>query len=443
MLIMKNLTLKITALLLCMITMYACNPNLEDENLIESEDEAQAEELIKLGDANIKAQKVLIEMMQKEPDLRKDLLQIGVKDEGVMLKTLFDPTTESFQRLSPSLLTFKDKFANYYNGNEGSGQRRNQESNEELEDLIQTLTDGKMELYMPYIEEEMLNSDNLTIVAATLENQGDVVEGLRIELSNQNDRNGSPLDATGFVDVDDDYASGNSTLILMPIDDGGGYTDGGSTGGSSSGGGYIGSGSTSGGTGTSEIYDSLYRMHVQVAEMMCKKQYDPLIGFKTNGGGSEFKFFRAKPEYNFSEDKVEAATYEIQAELTRKQIRKGRWVEQFVDWDLQWEAGEKVQGYAIYEWDNTDEEITINGNLKLNLNIKYDSINAGGDLTTGFTAKLQSKHSVLADQDYNREYFYEDLKKEVNFGHGFRNERAIRKAGSLYYTLNSNNYFND
>ncbi|WP_375579139.1 hypothetical protein ABWH96_19355 [Marivirga tractuosa] len=439
---MKNLNLKITALL-CIVAMYACNPTLEDEELTISEDEMQNEDLIKLGDANIEAQNILINMLQNEPEVRKELLKIGIEKEGVMLKTLFDPTTESFQRLSPALLNFKSKFTNYFNGTESSSQRTSQENSEELEKLIQTLTDGNMELYMPYIEEEMLESDNLTIVAATLENRGDIAEGYRINLSNSKERSSLPYDPPRLVDVDDDYAAGNSTMIIMPIDDGGGY-GGGGYGGGSSGGGSSGGGSTGGGSGTNEIYDSLYRMHVQVAEMKCTNQYDPLIGFNTNGGESEFKFFRAKPEYNFSEDKVEPATHQVQAEMSRKQIRKKWWVEQYVPWDYQWEEGEEIQGFAIYEWDNTDNEVSINGNVKLNLDKKTSGdANIGGEVTAGFSATFTSKHSVLADQDINREYFYDDIKNKVNFGHGFRNGLAIRKAGSLYYTLKSLNYYND
>lgn len=442
---MKNLSLKITALLLCIITIYACNPNLEDENLIDSKDEVQNDELIKLGDANVKAQGILIEMIQKEPDLRNDLLQIGVQDEGIMLKTLFDPTTESFQRLSPSLLTFKDKFAQYYHGEESSAQRTNQKNNEELEELIQTLTDGNMELYMPYIEEEMLNSDNLTIVAATLENQGDEVEGSRVKLKNQTNRNSQPYEEPQLVDVNDDYAATNPTLIIAPIDGGGGSGGGGYGGGGSSGG-----GSTGGGNGTTEIYDSLYRMHVQVAHMKCDKHYDRLIDFVTNnGGGSEFKFFRAKPEYNFSEDKVEAGTNQVQAELTRKQIRKDKWVTQFEPWDYQWEPGEIEQGFAIYEWDNTDNEITINGSVKMNLEVKADfddiPIDFGNEKerTVGFEGTYSSKNAILIVQEMNRRYFYEDIENEVDYGHGFYDGRQIRKAGSLYYTLNSLNYYNN
>ncbi|MGM0581515.1 MAG: hypothetical protein ACQETL_12585 [Bacteroidota bacterium] len=421
--------------------MYACNPNTEDEELMTAEDEFQSEELIKLGNANLEAQDVLIEMLQKEPDLRKELLKIGVKKEGVMLKTLFDPTTGGFQRLNPSLLTFKDKFTHYYHGKESGSQRASQKNNEDLEELIQTLVDGDVEIYMPYIEEEMLESSNITIVAATLENQGDEVEGYRVELSNSKNRNSLPYEEPKLVDVDDDYADENSTMILMPIDGGGGSTGGGSTGGGSTG---VGS------TGTEEIYDSLYRMHVQVAHMRCDKQYDRLVDFFTNnGGGSEFKFFRAKPEYNFSEDKVEAGTNQVQAELSRKQIREDDWVPQFVTWDYGWEPGEIEQGFAIYEWDNTDNEVTINGSVKMNLEVKADfdeiPIDFGNEKerSIGFEATYSSKHTVLEDQNMNREFFYHDIENKVDYGLGFYDGRQIRKAGSLEYTVNSLNYYKD
>jgi hypothetical protein len=295
---------------------------------------------------------------------------------------------------------------------------------------------------MPYIEENQLEQASITLVAATLSNEGDLVKGYRIDLTNN--QRLLPLQPPALVDVDDDYASGNNTFILQPIDDyGGGYNGGGYSGGGSSG------GPSGGNTGSStiEVYDSLYRMHVQVAHMRCRIQYDKFVSLTRNGGASEFKFFRAKPEYNFTEEKVEAAAYQVQAELSRRQIRKNDWVHQFVDWDFQWEDSEVLQGFAIYEWDNTDNKVKINGNVEMDMSkkLKVDAAELGTNRKLGasFEAEFTSKHTILIDQDINREYFYDDVKSKKDFGHGFYDGRPVRKAGSLYYTLNTFTYFKD
>ncbi|MGJ3234306.1 hypothetical protein [Marivirga sp.] len=420
---MKHLNLKITALL-CIVAMYACNPNLEDENLIISEDEVQTEELIKLGDANVKAQEVLLEMLQKEPDLRKDLLEIGLKEEGIMLKTLFDPTTESFQRLSPSLLTFKDKFAHYYHGNNSNAQRTNQQNNEELEELIQTLVDGDIEIYMPYIYEEMFESDNITIVAATLENQGDEVEGYRVDLSNSSSRNTLPYEEPQLVDVNDDYAANNSTLIIAPID-GGGESGGGYGGGGSTGGGSTGGGSTGGGSTHPHEYEDLYRMMVEVGAIKCNEQYDALISFTRNGKGSEFQFVRAYPYYSGG---TKSQMAEVGVTLTRKQINEYDVVNVNASWDDAWSPEEYTQGLGIYEFDNTERKsVTLDGTVRLLRN--------GNVSTATYSEEYPSKDPVLLNEDLGRENFYNDVINERDFGNGLHNGYAWRTAGSLRFTL--------
>jgi hypothetical protein len=365
----------------------------------------------------VQAQKVLIEMMQKEPDLRKDLLQIGVKNEGILLKTLFDPATENFQRLSPSLLTFKDKFASYYHGSEGSAQRSSQENNEELEKLIQTLIDGDVELYMPYIEEEMLESDHITIIAATLENQGDIVEGYRIDLSNAKNRSNLPYEAPKLVDVDDDYASGNATLILMPINDGG-------YGGGSSGGGSSGGGSTGGGSTHPHEYDDLYRMLVNVGAIKCNTHYDAFVNV-INGGGSEFKFIRAYPYY--SEGTKSQIAELATTPLTRKQIRNETEVNVNTSWDNDWAPDELTQGLGIYEYDNTNKSVKLDGTVKL--------LHNGNVSTVTYDKDFPSKNGVLLSEDLGRENFYNDSEVDRDFGNGFHNGHAWRKAGGLSFTL--------
>ncbi|SMG53215.1 hypothetical protein SAMN05661096_04062 [Marivirga sericea] len=417
---MEKIISKITVLVLGIFIMYACNPNLEDEKVLTPEEEIQTEELIKLGNANLEAQDILLEMLQKEPDLRKELLKIGVEEEGIMLKTLFDPTTESFQRLSSSLLTFKDTFAKYYHGSEGSAsaKRSGKKNNEELEKLIQTLVDSNIELYMPYIEEAMLETDNITIVAATLENQGDVVEGYRVKVSQEGGRSNLPLDPPQLIDhVDDDYADGNTTLILMPIDDGG-------SGGGYGGGGSSGGGSTGGGSSHPHEYEDLYRMLVNVGAIKCNTQYDAFVNV-INGGASEFKFIRAYPYYSGG-TKSQIAELGTMS-LTRRQINRHTVVNVNTSWDNAWAPEELTQGLGIYEYDNTNKTVRLDGTVRL--------LHNGNVTTTTYDEDFSSKNGVLLNEDLGRENFYYDSEDDRNFGNGFHNGHAWRTAGGLSFTL--------
>lgn len=87
-----------------------------------------------------------------------------------------------------------------------------------------------------------------------------------------------------------------------------------------------------------------------------------------NYGGSEFQFVRIEPAYITSSDVLSSAVKEADTYLSRRQIRKNKVVGQFASWDNSWKDEELVQGFAIYEYDNYPQTLSVEGFVEYNHN---------------------------------------------------------------------------
>lgn len=229
--------------------------------------------------------------------------------------------------------------------------------------------------YAPYIEDlndiEFDIEDNLTVVPGVID--ADTGLGYK-QLSN---------DSWVNITVNDDYAENNFTLIVEPnnfdscgnstflsaqisdefpdalqnyqpcfVADGGIGGNGGTTTQSNT---YNGECSKLVGFGNE------YVRQVFVGHSVLKKQYDKLISFTGNGGGSEIIIARVGSreylEYTNDGNDVVVNNFsdQLQKYYSRKDIRKKRskWIGAL--WDPNWECSEPIheQLFVVYEDDNT------------------------------------------------------------------------------------------
>jgi hypothetical protein len=107
-------------------------------------------------------------------------------------------------------------------------------------------------------------------------------------------------------------------------------------------------------------------------------QYDRLISFSQNGGGSEIRFTRADGYLKQIDGQVQAAdVYVINGnpDMSRWHIRNHAWVDWTATWDSDWEPSNLEQNLAIYEDDNANSST-------LNLSITT-TVSVGGQKQTG------------------------------------------------------------
>lgn len=112
----------------------------------------------------------------------------------------------------------------------------------------------------------------------------------------------------------------------------------------------------------SDIENGFYIRQAFIGHITAKEQYDVLISFSGNGGGSEFQFTRTDSREsledlpNDSNVDVFNFTERIEVYITRYAIRKERERWYSVVWDFNWECAEPKheQLLVIYEKDNTD-----------------------------------------------------------------------------------------
>jgi hypothetical protein len=165
-------------------------------------------------------------------------------------------------------------------------------------------------------------------------------------------------------------------------------------------------------------------MLVKVGAIKCNEQYDALVSFTGNGRGSEFQFVRAYPYYSGG---TKSQITEVGVTLTRRQINDYDEVNVNASWDNAWAPEELTQGLGIYEEDNTNKSVKIEGTAQLLRN--------GNTITAAYEKNFSSKDGVLLSEDLGRENFYNDSEDERDFGHGFHDGHAWRMAGRLSFTM--------
>ena len=153
---------------------------------------------------------------------------------------------------------------------------------------------------------------------------------------------------------------------------------------------------------------------VYVGEAICKKQFDKLISFTGNGGGSEIRFCRGSGYLQLVNNRVENFGDEFQSDFSRKQIRKEDWKRIYSIWDANWIEGNVEQIFAIYEKDNIG---TANFNGSLSTTIRLTTgINTTGTIGYSFTVTTQDE--IIRQLKIDRNSYFRGA--FIDQGCGFR-----------------------
>lgn len=140
---------------------------------------------------------------------------------------------------------------------------------------------------------------------------------------------------------------------------------------------------------------------VYIGEGICKEQYDRLISFTGNGGGSEIKYCHLTGYLQPINGHVTSFQDIVSADFSRGQIRRKEWAREMSVWDDNWELNDKEQVLAIYE-DDISTTRTFNGSLKTTL----DKSGVPVEGSIGFTVTVQSQDEIIRQLKISRESYF-------------------------------------
>jgi hypothetical protein len=177
---------------------------------------------------------------------------------------------------------------------------------------------------------------------------------------------------------------------------------------------------------------------VFVGDVKCKKQYDHLISFSGNGGGSEIRFTRADGFLKVADGQVQADAFFVGDGITirRSKISDEVWINFAREWDGDWEESNLQQNLAIYEEDNRNTS-TFSGNLKTTLTFKPEGspVSTASEGGISFSINFKSDDAIIKQTNYNRDVFFilnrTDLEGEMINGWPVRDRFA-----NVSFTLN-------
>jgi hypothetical protein len=241
---------------------------------------------------------------------------------------------------------------------------------------------------------------------------------------------------TGYVPVliDDDYASSHSTHIIgvngpeQPVGNPGGglvVTVGG----------VCFSPGCNGPINPQPIVPTELKRSVLIDNYILKTQYDNLISFTGNGGGSELRINRISAHLQpavgpavsaFSPLPVPPnypAGYTIDqglASFTRQEIRDKVWKETATlpesRWDMNWAQSNHEQALAVWEYDNTSQRAHFNGELYTSLMTTSPTTSVNG--FKSYAIEVPSHHPPIKHLRILRATYFGEARND--FGFGFR-----------------------
>ena len=169
---------------------------------------------------------------------------------------------------------------------------------------------------------------------------------------------------------------------------------------------------------------------VYVGDVRCTHQYDKLISFTGNGGGSEIVFTRADGFLKIIDGQVQADVYSSEKKIDRWHISNKKFEEFVLEWDGDWEKSNLNQNLAIYENDNRND-IKLTGSVKTSLTISPGNTIEGN---IGFEKTFHSDDAIIVQRNLNYESFFPlnryDLEGEMYNGWPVRD-----KETKVNYTL--------
>jgi hypothetical protein len=179
---------------------------------------------------------------------------------------------------------------------------------------------------------------------------------------------------------------------------------------------------------------------VYIGDVRCSHQYDHLISFTGNGGGSEIRFTRCDGYLKVTDGQVQADNFVVDGKdkIVRKDIRNNKWLEWSAQWDGDWEPDNTEQLFAIYEEDNRNSS-SVTGTLKTTIKPEIkdgDKITIGIPIegTIGFTLNYKSDDAIIRQTILKYSSFFAlnrvDLEGEMHNGWP-----VYDKNGTVSYTL--------
>lgn len=141
---------------------------------------------------------------------------------------------------------------------------------------------------------------------------------------------------------------------------------------------------------------------VFIGEGLCKKQYDRLISFSGNGGGSELKYNRLTGYLQPVNGQITTFQDIVSVGFSRKDIRDKKWKKVYTVWHPDWVPNDNEQVMAIYEEDNTNTQ-TFTGSLGTTLTISPGNTVTG---SIGYSLTVQSQDDIIRQLKISRHSYF-------------------------------------
>ncbi len=159
---------------------------------------------------------------------------------------------------------------------------------------------------------------------------------------------------------------------------------------------------------------------VWISWVRSDKMYDRLISFSGNGGGPDLRFAR---DYAFldADGQVKTTGPVVGGSLSRKDVRKKRWVHMYQLWNTNWKPEQLSNHLGIWEEDNKGS-ITFTGSVSG----KFKILGVETTVSTGFSYTKQSQDPILGNVDWDRDSYFRTA--ALNKGRGFQDGWPIYNA---------------
>jgi hypothetical protein len=165
---------------------------------------------------------------------------------------------------------------------------------------------------------------------------------------------------------------------------------------------------------------------VYVGDAICRVQYDRLISFTGNGGGSEIVYCRASGYLKLVGHQITEFEDKTDVKFERGTIRKKQWLRVYAVWDADWVADNKEQVFAIYENDN-NAEIVFTGSLSTTLKV---SDGATVDGSIDYQIKRSSQDDIIKQLKISRVSYFAGAHRDQ--GWGFGNDKSFLPASASH-----------
>ncbi len=161
---------------------------------------------------------------------------------------------------------------------------------------------------------------------------------------------------------------------------------------------------------------------VWISWVRCNYQYDKLISFTGNGGGSELRFSDGYAYQDAATSQVIPNNPFVCVNVSRKDIRKNRWVHPFLVWNTNWKTEQLNNHLGIWEDDNQGS-ITFTGNVSGKFKVGIVEATVG----VGFSYTRQSQDRIAGNTNIDRDYYFRTAAQDTE-RKGFQDGWPIHNA---------------